>query len=106
MVYDLSVCCLLSENSSHDTLGCQLFQVHGGRCRVGIVSAAMVTTVKEVKLCLLGVSILCSVYVYVVLLKLCGKKKFIHSFGWWRWLSGRTSVFGRRTFPVLRPTCS
>ena len=26
--------------------------------------------------------------------------------GWWRWLSGRTSVFGRRTFPVLRPTCS
>ena len=25
---------------------------------------------------------------------------------WWRWLSGRTSVFGRRSFPVLRPTCS
>ena len=25
---------------------------------------------------------------------------------WWRWLSGRTSVFGRRTFPVLRLTCS
>jgi len=25
---------------------------------------------------------------------------------WWRWLSGRTSVFGRRTFPVLRPTRS
>ena len=23
--------------------------------------------------------------------------------GWWCWLSGRTSVFGRRTFPVLRP---
>jgi len=25
---------------------------------------------------------------------------------WWRWLSGRTSVFGRRSFPVLCPTCS
>ena len=35
--------------------------------------------------------------------KLC---RYVDTLGWWRWLSGRTSVFGRRTFPVLRPTCS
>jgi len=38
----------------------------------------------------------------------CGQVLIISAaeLSWWRWLSGRTSVFGRRSFPVLRPTCS
>ena len=37
----------------------------------------------------------------------CSPALLLHIFVWLvAWHSGRTSVFGRRTFPVLRSTCS
>jgi len=42
----------------------------------------------------------CMCILYTVLLQLWGTS------GWWRGTVGKTSVSGRRTFPVLRSTCS